>query len=206
MWIINLIFETIFPKTCFICKKEKEGICKRCLNNFSLCINQKNNYTYSHYSYRDINVQKIIKSIKYYHQRNLIRDITLPIINNISNFTDKENLLLVPIPMTTIRKYLRGYNQSEEITKIISNELNLPYAFDLLKRKKQIKRQVEVRTLSARLKNQKGCFILINEEKYKNKNIILIDDVITTGATIEEARNILIKNGFKNIKAITLAH
>lgn len=206
MWIINSLFNFIFPSSCFVCKKEKNFICQNCLNNFSLCINQKNSDTYSHYSYKDKNIQKIIKAMKYYHQRNLIKYITFPIIKNVPVFINEENSLLVPIPTTTIRKYLRGYNQSEEIAKIISAELNLPYTFDLLKRNKQTKRQVSVRTISARLKNQKGSFILNNVGKYKNKNIILIDDVITTGATINEAKNILIKNGFKNIKAVTLAH
>lgn len=57
-----------------------------------------------------------------------------------------------------------------------------------------------------RLKNQKNVFKLKNPEKIKNQNIILFDDVYTTGATINEARKILKKAGTKNIKVIVLTH
>ncbi|HIP33349.1 MAG TPA: ComF family protein [Bacteroidia bacterium] len=57
-----------------------------------------------------------------------------------------------------------------------------------------------------RLKNQKNVFKLKNPEKIKNQNIILFDDVYTTGATINEARKVLKKAGVKNIKVIVLTH
>ncbi|HIP21469.1 MAG TPA: ComF family protein [Candidatus Pacebacteria bacterium] len=57
-----------------------------------------------------------------------------------------------------------------------------------------------------RLKNQKNVFKLKNPEKIKNQNIILFDDVYTTGATINEARKVLKKAGAKNIKVIVLTH
>ena len=99
---------------------------------------------------------------------------------------------------------MRGYNQAELIAKEISEKLYIPINNKILFRIKNPKRQVKTSTRSERLKNQHNTFKVA--EGVLNSNIILVDDVTTTGATIKEARDILIKNGAKKVMAITIAH
>lgn len=213
MWIlfffINSSINILFPKSCFICKSKNYIICPNCLSNFSLNVDQPYSYISSYFSYKDNNIRKIIHSIKYYHRKDLIEPLVKTTLSKSLNL-EPENYILIPIPIHWWRKLLRGYNQSELITKQYSKLTNIPYKTNILHRSKLTKRQVKSKNKNERIKNQINSFyIKTNDnllENIKNKNIILIDDVTTTGSTINEARNILMKNGFKNVTAITLAH
>lgn len=208
MWILyNFLTDILFPKSCFVCKKPKNIICKNCLTNFSRAVDSTSAYTYSHFSYKDENIKKIIHYIKYFHQKDLIRPLVEESLNDFKKLIDIERkYLLIPIPSTRLRKMIRGYNQAEIISKTYSELLNIPYQTNILYRNKNTKQQAKSKNKTERINNQKGSFQIKNFESLKDKTIILCDDVTTTGATLEEARNVLLKNGFKNIVAITLAH
>lgn len=209
MWILfytyNFFIEILFPKSCFTCKKKDTIICRTCLNNFSRALTTPDLFIYSYFSYKDEKVKNILHSIKYYHRKDLI-----PALVNATIFEylklKTENCVLIPIPMHPFRKMIRGYNQAEIITKEYSQILNIPYSTKILYRTKLTVRQVASKSKNERIKNQKGSFQIKNFVKNLNQTIILIDDVSTTGATINEARNIFLKNSFKNVIAITLAH
>ncbi|MFA6608439.1 MAG: phosphoribosyltransferase family protein [Candidatus Paceibacterota bacterium] len=111
---------------------------------------------------------------------------------------------IVPIPMPKIRKYIRGYNQAELIAKELSQKTSIPIKNNVLTRTYSPKRQVKSHTRNERLKNQHNSFQTTSS--VNGLNIILVDDVITTGATIFEARNILQKSGANKVVAISLAH
>lgn len=211
MWILyslnNFIIDILFPKRCFLCKKENDTICKNCLNNISLSVETPYNFIHSHFSYKDMNLKKIIHNAKYFHRKDLFPPLveqTYPEINQL--LETNKNYVLIPVPMPVFRKILRGYNQAEIIAKIYSTKLNIPYNTDILYRKKETVRQIRSVNRSSRLKNQKGSFDVRNFDKICNKTIILIDDVTTTGSTLNEARNVFIKNGIREVIAITLAH
>ena len=108
--------------------------------------------------------------------------------------------------MPTIRKYLRGYNHTEALATSISNQTHIPVSTTtLVKNTSQSKkRQVLTKSRSERLKNQHNAF-RINGTVLGDK-IILIDDVTTTGATLDEARKILLSNGALSVEAFTIAH
>jgi ComF family protein len=120
------------------------------------------------------------------------------------NIVFTENTVLVPIPMPLIRKYIRGYNQSEHIARILSQQLQVPVDMGILKRLRSPKRQVTLKTKSERIKNQRQSFVV--NKTVSLLDIILIDDVTTTGATLQEARDLLLSLGAKSVRAITLAH
>lgn len=105
--------------------------------------------------------------------------------------------------MHPIRKLIRGYNHSEILAKKIAKHAGLPYENLLYRQKFQIQ-QVKTRSKSERLKNQRNAFNL--RGNVTNKDIILIDDVTTTGATLLEARTLLLKNGARSVLAYTIAH
>lgn len=195
----------IFPKKCFSCGHDGVSICNNCLNNFSKSVDTPFLYIYSKFSYKDRSVRKIIHSIKYFRRKDLIN----PLIEYSSNQLEKilkDVDYLVPIPMYKTKLYIRGYNQAEEISEVISKKFSIPIIRILLKNKKTIN-QVKTKNRSERLKNPIGSIsIKTNTYNIVGKKILLVDDVITTGATINEARKVLIKSGGREVIAWTIAH
>ena len=111
-------------------------------------------------------------------------------------FSDFKNPILAPIPSSKKRLKERGYNQCELIVKElmrIDGGNNFTLCEDSLEKTKDSPSQTSVKNRKKRLQNIKGCFAVSNPEKIKGSNIILIDDVITTGATMNEASRILIE-------------
>ena len=113
---------------------------------------------------------------------------------------------IIPVPLHKTKVRERGYNQSEYIVKGLSGVLNIPFLFDVINRKLYTKSQTKL-TLLERQKNILGAFAFNNSynEKLKDKNIILLDDVITTGATVNECIKVLREAGVNKIFAVSLA-
>ncbi|MCJ7508243.1 MAG: hypothetical protein MUO85_05870 [candidate division Zixibacteria bacterium] len=111
---------------------------------------------------------------------------------------------LIPVPLHPSRKRKRGFNQSEILALEISQKLSLPTLKDVLKRKKRTKDQT---TLNAkeREENVKGAFSIRDEDKILDKQIILVDDVMTTGATLKECARTLVEAGAREIVGLTVA-
>ena len=216
--LFNNILNALFPPVCFGCRKKDITLCDKCIQNCARAIDTPAIYIESIYSFRDPLIKKIIHSIKYFHRRDLIEPLTRALADemmrnfasqNPSGITTHYSLptahwTLIPIPMSRFRKYMRGYNQAELITKEISNKSGIPYNNKILSRSRATKQQVKTTTKSERLKNQSNSFVVTSP--VNNMNIILVDDVTTTGATIDEARKVLLKAGATKVRAITLAH
>lgn len=147
--------------------------------------------------------QKIINKFSNLLYEFIVEDITDKII-----FSNFNNPLLIPIPMHKKNLNERGYNQSElivkEIVKIDDNK-NFDLSLNALLKIEETPHQSELKNKNDRLKNLKKCF-WANTEKVRNRNIILIDDVITTGTTMNEASRTLKLCGAKKIIGFSLAH
>jgi ComF family protein len=92
--------------------------------------------------------------------------------------------LIVPVPLHKRRLQERGYNQSVLLAEGLSRKLNIPCAPNALVRNRQTESQTK-KSREERLKNMAAAFSVTDPEKLKGKHILLIDDVLTTGATIE---------------------
>ncbi|MDP3014862.1 MAG: phosphoribosyltransferase family protein [bacterium] len=112
--------------------------------------------------------------------------------------------LIVPIPLHPGRERERGFNQAKLLAEITARHFNLPL-IDGLKRIKNNKPQAKLKDFEKRIKNISGCFEIKNPNFIKGKNIILVDDVFTSGATINEAVRILKKNCAGKIIAMVIA-
>ncbi|MDO8536841.1 MAG: ComF family protein [bacterium] len=116
-----------------------------------------------------------------------------------------QKFVVVPIPLSGTRLRERGFNQSELVAKIFADHFNLALETKLLLRVKNTKPQSETRNLVERKENIKECFAVITPEYLRGKNIILIDDVTTSGATLFEAAKVLKSAGVRKILALTVA-
>ena len=111
---------------------------------------------------------------------------------------------LIPVPLHKKRLLKRRYNQSALLCKFLSLKTMVPSDYFSLERVINTVPQVSL-TGAKRKNNLKKAFVLKNPEKFKNKSVVLVDDVKTTGSTLKECAFILKKAGVKNIYSLTLA-
>jgi competence protein ComFC len=160
----------------------------------------------SFYDYHDDKVSKIIIAGKYKFIPSTYETLGQMISRRLEN--EHTHLLsipytLTPIPLHSSRKRWRGFNQAETLCQSIAKELDLPIA-DILLRNKITKTQKDLKR-QERLTNVADAFKLKLGADIRGKNLILIDDVTTTGATLQEAAKILKRNGAAKVICLTVA-
>lgn len=112
--------------------------------------------------------------------------------------------LIVPVPLHKSKLRIRGYNQSDYFAKGLSNALGVAWDSNALLRVSKSETQTK-KSRTERFKNVSGIFQLSCVETVVNKRILLVDDVVTTGATLFASAQPLIEGGCKNISLATLA-
>lgn len=112
--------------------------------------------------------------------------------------------IIVPIPLHRSRMAKRGYNQSELVAKYISKKLNIPLDRKNLIRTKATKEQNTLSRLE-RQKNIKNAFSVRDDRVFMNKRVLLVDDIFTTGATVNEGAKVLKSVKAKEVIVITIA-
>jgi len=166
-------------------------------------------------NYDDPVLQNLIHYFKYKYFKGLapiLGEIAVKYIGNCLPSGDApqgqklkiENFIILPIPLHPAKERQRGFNQAKLIAEFLSNKLNLEL-IEPLKRVKNTEPQAKLKDQNKRIKNISGCFEIKNPEQVKHKNILLIDDVFTSGATINEAVKILKINGASKIITLVLA-
>ena len=125
-----------------------------------------------------------------------IRDYNLPI-----EYLD----YIVPVPLHPSRQREREFNQAQLLSQEIADEFNKKVLSDVLTRRKPTKTQTEL-TPQERRKNVEMSFLVTKPDLIKDTNLLLIDDVLTTGATSNEAAKSLKEAGAKMVLLLTLAN
>jgi ComF family protein len=115
-----------------------------------------------------------------------------------------EPTYLVPVPLHPMRELLRGYNQAEILARHIECLLQIPVATDFIMRSKRRKEQARLHEFQ-REQNVQGVFEAIADAD-PGERVILVDDVVTSGATVTEVRRVLIEAGFEVPACISIAH
>jgi ComF family protein len=118
------------------------------------------------------------------------------------DFTDYS--LIIPVPLHIKRLRERGFNQSLILARAIEKQRQVPVNFSLLKRRKFTLTQAGSKR-DERKKNIRDAFEVTDRKKIAGKNVILIDDVYTTGATINECAKTMISAGAQKVAVLTLA-
>lgn len=164
------------------------------------------------FNYNNQVVKFMVKLIKYKNNNNLRKRIATyfheEIIEMLEDITlfDGAPPILIPMPMSKKEKRSRGFNQCEEICleigKLAPKEINISY--QALKKIRETKRQTSL-DRAARLLNVKDSMVA-NTELVQNKTIIVLDDVYTTGASMEESRRALKLAGAKRVINLFIAH
>lgn len=197
------------PPSCFVCKKLVPAIgdtpagrtCEPCRKRS--CIYG----FFSPFSYDAAGVRTLVHDLKYRRMRDnaaILGDMLYRAIAY-HGLVLSQKAMLVPIPLYKSRERVRGFNQAHLIAQVLGACMGIPVQADVLLKIKNTHAQMTLRR-EERLTNLAGAFAVSDMESVRNRTIILLDDVKTTGATIEEAAKILKAAGAKRIWALTLAH
>lgn len=206
-------------KSEFLCSKCLSGIkfvsepvCKKCgkPSNAHICLECRKKHKIFFDRVFPVAVyegvwRELIHIFKYNRSDYLDRFLAKFLVEKILGISYLKNSdLIIPIPLHWREKYNRGYNQTHLLACEVSRKTNIPILSKGLIKYKKIPSQT---TLSGkeRLKNVRGAFKLGNSKLLKNKGILLIDDVFTTGSTVNECARVLSEAKVKRINVITLA-
>jgi ComF family protein len=226
----NFLLDMLFPKFCFCCQKEGSYLCQDCLatidileSSFCLCqtpqrmpepgkcraCRGKNlNGLYFPASYKNGLVKNLIHKFKYEpYVKKLSENLSLLIITHFSliqkSFNPQDHIL-IPAPLSKKKMRQRGFNQSEEIAKFLSEELKIPLVKNCLFKIKETLPQMKL-SKEERKENIKDAFFVGSGNVLKNKKILLVDDVYTTGSTMEECARILRGAGAREVWGVVVA-
>lgn len=196
--ILNIIYP--IEERCMVCDEEGFiGICPSCKSRINKAKNEGSILSYGFYGGI---LKSLILKFKYesnYNVGYLLANFLIEIIKESEIDID----IICYIPMIRKDERKRGFNQCKLIANEIGYNLNIPVS-NCIKKVKHTKEQKKL-TKEERIKNLIGAFEVTSNEDIKNKRVLLIDDVMTTGATIGECTKILKKSGVKEIIVLTIA-
>jgi ComF family protein len=223
-WFKHLL-DIIYPRSCEACNEALLGgenlICSNCLidlprtnshlesierlsNRFWGKIPVSNNITFLKYSKKG-KVQKLLHELKYRNKPEIgkylgkIYGLDLQQVD-----FDKKIDFLVGVPLHPTKLLQRGYNQADCIAEGLSEVLNVPFETMSVKRREYTETQTK-KSRYERFLNVENIFEVTDIDKIKDKRIAIVDDVLTTGSTIESLGATLLNEGAKEIYVITIA-
>jgi ComF family protein len=220
------IANLFYPNICQACAKELVGnensICVACWKDlpetkFHLQINNPLEQkfwgripieyaTSMYYFNKDARIQDILHALKYRKNTDIGLMLGRKFAEEIKMCTWIADIdCLIPIPLSKKKTQLRGYNQSEYIAKGMGEVLNLEVITTAVERIKHTETQTS-KTRAERLDNMKAAFEVKEPSMLNQKHVLLIDDVITTGATLESCAEAILKQGNTKLSIATLAY
>lgn len=233
--VFAYLIDLVYPNNCLIChnflaeenqygpvckacwdkiEHNKPPFCSRCGRHIveaeSLCKNcQKKEFGFSR-SWGAANYSGIMRSLIHFFKFKNKTSLAIPFARLMADFFKDYNLArfkfdyLIAMPLHPTRLREREYNQSDILCKELTKMLGIKSLSDSLKRIRNTASQSALNE-ERRIKNIAGAFCVENPEELNNKNLLLIDDLLTTGATCSEAANILRKSGANQVFVLTLA-
>ncbi len=225
--IVSGVLEFTYPISCLKCKRlTNTFICDECLSHVELitppicgkcgkpsehrlchaCRNREFHFERVRSSgpFQGI-LREAIHALKY----NNLQLASTPLVKLLTQTYPTSGLgknfdLIVPVPIHRSRMFDRGFNQSELLARGLANHLGIQLETRVLYKAINTPHQVDL-TPELRMINVRGSFGINNPEKILAKRILVIDDVVTTGATLDEAARVLIYAGAKSVSGYTLA-
>lgn len=224
--ILTDFISLLYPRYCFACQeglvKGEETVCSRCmieLPRTQYHFEEENalfkrlngriplSFAFSFFLFRKGGkVQQLLHALKYSNHPEIgetLGEVYGAELQQ-ANYGEKFNVI-VPVPLHATRKRKRGYNQSEEFAKGLSKSLNIPFSGNALERITKTETQTRKSKLK-RWQNVSEVFRLKEHDRIANQHVLLVDDVITTGATIEACAQVLLENGCSAISIASIAY
>ena len=216
--ILEKILDLLYPQVCSICGKLNEkSLCNKCKIKLETEFNFQTedysqeidkNFKEHHYFFRYENfIRNQILSLKFHEKPYIYKTIAHFLENKRKYFENlKKYDIMIVVPISKKRLKDRGYNQSELIAKEISKMLSIKIEKNIIKKLIDTPPQ-SLLNKEQRQENIKGVYKAYNIEKIKNKNILIVDDIYTTGNTVNECAKVLVEKGIneQKIGVLTIA-
>ncbi|OGE88017.1 MAG: hypothetical protein A3J07_01960 [Candidatus Doudnabacteria bacterium RIFCSPLOWO2_02_FULL_49_13] len=222
------LLDLIFPISCLICGADQTFLCAQCQAQLPRldqqqcigcqkpspfgkthpdCISKNTaDGALAAAPYRDPNVAKIIETFKY----NFVFELARPLADLIVETVNRQGLdeyfgefTIIPVPLHPRRYNWRGFNQAELLIAALAEKLQIPCDLKLVVRGKFTKPQIKL-SAEERKKNLDNAFSIIGDPI--NKKILIVDDVVTSGSTVNELAKILKRAGASEVWALSAAH
>ncbi len=227
----NGLLSLLFPLNCLIChsglgsdnrkylcptcwgkiKLIEESVCSKCgrhsfLTVCSSCQGERYFFARARAAgvYEGV-LRECIHFFKYRKKAYLAHPLGELLIDGMSSDEDlREADFLVPVPLDGRRFREREFNQAHLLAQVVSRDFKIPISSRNLRRVRSAPPQTQL-SRKEREKNVKGLFEVRNREKYEGRKILLIDDVFTTGATVNECARVLKGAGAEEVSVLTVA-
>lgn len=224
--IKNALLHLVYPHVCAGCGTDalpaKSQLCIQCMHDLPLTHFEKQagnpvekiltgrvrfeKATAHLYFNKDSMLQRLMHQFKYKNNKELGFQLGLIMGTRLLESRRFSNIeALIPLPLHESKEKKRGYNQAEIICNGIAQALEVPVVTDVVKRTIATESQTK-KNRSDRWQNMAGKFSLVNERGAENKRVLLVDDVITTGATLEACANALLKINGLTLNVATLCY
>jgi len=202
------LFDFIFPPTCHGCGRVDTRWCHVCSEELAQIPIQIKNFTpetltelcaTAHHTGK---LQEAIQALKYHN----VPDLAKPLGQRLSQVISDKNWIIdtiIPVPLFADREHKRGYNQAYLLTQQVGKMTNITCQSNLLKRHRDTNQQVGLNA-SERRENVKDAFTAT--QSVADMSILIIDDVVTTGSTLDACATALFNVGAKSVYAITVTH
>ena len=208
--MLDIIKDIFFPPTCVICGKVgRWWICPKCKIHlkpelkFFRIKRKKNRILFV--SFYEGRLRKLLLQFKF-QEKSYIGNFFAEVISRNKKFTGylKEYDYMIPVPMYKENEKERGYNQAELITKEISRRIGIKYTNGCLIKIKPNQKQSRLNE-TQRIEHVQGVYEVQNGDIIKNKKILLVDDIYTTGSTVRACIRELRKANPKQIDILVMA-
>ena len=210
--MINLL-ELVYPNVCGFCNKIcKNELCNKCKmkiiqHQIDIVIKPENKYfkeLISILKYEGIIRDKILQ-YKFEDKAYIYKTFAKIVLKNkkVCGLLKKYDII-IPVPIHKKRKLQRGYNQTQLIAKEISKNIDIKLCNNVLIKNKNTIAQSKLNK-NKRKQNIKGAFKVLNVQNIQGKNVLLFDDIYTTGSTANECSKILKEAGAKTVGVLTIA-
>src|SRR5579872_146486 len=197
----NLLLDLIFPRFCFGCNKEGSFLCKHCQAQLQFL--DKNRRPLCAVNYGQNLVREMVFAFKY----DLLKSLDTVLANSIFEYLNQNKInfdrtwIVSFVPIHPKKQAVRGFNQAELLARRFAEKFGLECRATLNKLR-NTRPQMQLNK-SERLKNLSNCFKAASD--VSGKKIILIDDVCTTGTTLNECRNTLLAAGARRVCCLAFA-
>lgn len=190
-------------------------LCESCIQNLPKPENDLPENIYALFEYRNKIIKKILTDAKYRHKFSVLNifgkylsDAILDITNEYTELNNYRKIYLIPVPISKKHFKQRGFNQAEVIAKSVMSycPIKLTLSTDIIKKVVETQSQASIKSRNERLLNPKNTFRVVQGQNLENSLCIIVDDITTTGGTINEIKRVLLENGAKRVVGITIAH
>ncbi len=198
-------------KTAAFLREEYIGICRECNEKLQyiakdavFCGNENLQSIFSVFYYKGI-IRNAISRYKFSGQRRYGKIFSLLMYDYLKDLELQKNFdLITMIPISKKRLWERGYNQSEDLAKALSEMLGIPFEKNCVFKKIDNKKQSLERNRLDRIANVENVYIA-DAKKVRGKSILLLDDIFTSGATMKSCAKELVEKGAECVSGIALA-